>query len=541
MTLGEYLVKLLENYGVDTVFGIPGVHTVDMYRGLAHSNIQHVTPRHEQGAGFMADGYARACGKPGVALLITGPGLTNALTAMGQAYADSVPMLVISAVNHIGKLGHGEGELHESPNQGLMAAQVSAFSFQVRTPADLPKAIARAFAVFEGGRPRPVHIEIPVDLFAADAAHLPTKRRSKILPPRPARKAMQQAIELCRNAKSPVIFLGGGCRKNPALALKLAERLDAPTVMTINARGIIPAGHPLEISASPSLNAIRNLANNADLVLAFGTEMGRTDYNVFEREPFSTKVPLIRCDIDPLQLARNTPCDVALVGDAAEAMQDLLDELPAAQNNGAARAATARKAALAEQPEKYQKLISILQGIQETAPNAYIIGDSTQLPYAGNMYFPVKSTARWFNSACGFGALGYGLPAAIGAKTAVPDNPVICLVGDGGLQFSLAELGTAMEVGGAFIVICWNNNGYGEIKSAMQARNVAPVGVDLHTPDFVDLAKSYGMNACNATSLQTLTDALQNALGSKTPTLIEITESEMLSNFQIAKKSPPEA
>ncbi len=531
MTLGEYLVKLLENYEVDTVFGIPGVHTVDMYRGLASSNIQHITPRHEQAAGFMADGYARACGKPSVALLITGPGLTNALTAMGQAYADSVPMLVISAVNHIGKLDHGEGELHESPNQGLMAAQVSAFSFRVNTPADLPKAIGRAFAVFEGSRPRPVHIEIPVDLFAANADHLPTKRRAKILPPRPARDAMQQAISLCKSSKKPVIFLGGGCRKAAALALKLAEKLDAPTVMTINARGIIPAGHPLAVPASPSLNAIRNLANEADLVLAFGTEMGRTDYNVFEREAFTTKAPLIRCDIDPLQLARNTPCDVALVGDAAEAMQDLLTELPQSQNNGAARAAIARKAALTEQPEKYRKLIEILENIQRIAPNAYIIGDSTQLPYAGNMYFAVNSTARWYNSACGFGALGYGLPAAIGAKTAAPDNPVICLAGDGGLQFSLAELGTAMEIGGAFIIICWNNNGYGEIKSAMQARNVTPVGVDLHTPDFVSLAKSYGLNASNASTLPDLTSALQNALESRTPTLIEITESKMLSSF----------
>ena len=532
-TLGAALAHALKAHGVDTVFGIPGVHTVDMYRGLANSAIRHVTPRHEQGAGFMADGYARACGKPGVALLITGPGLTNALTAMGQAYADSVPMLVISAVNHIGKLGHGEGELHESPNQSQMAAQVSAFSFQVRTPTDLPKAIARAFAVFEGGRPRPVHIEIPVDLFAATANHLPTKRHTKILPPRPARKAMQQAIELCRNAKNPVIFLGGGCRKNPALALELAERLDAPTIMTINARGLIPAGHPLAVPASPSLNAIRDLANTADLVLVFGSEMGRTDYNVFECEPFTTKASLIRCDIDPVQMARNTPCDVALVGDAAEAMQDLLAELPQNQNNGASRAAGARKAALAEQPEKYQNLINILESIQKTVPNAYIIGDSTQLPYAGNMYFALNSTARWFNSACGFGALGYGLPAAIGAKVAAPDSPVICLAGDGGLQFSLAELGTAMEIDGPFIVICWNNNGYGEIKSAMQARDVTPVGVDLHTPDFVGLAKSYGLNAQNASTLPDLTRALQNALESRTPSLIEITESKMLSGFQI--------
>ncbi len=531
MTLGEYLVKLLENYGVDTVFGIPGVHTVDMYRGLAGSKIRHITPRHEQSAGFMADGYARACGKPGVALLITGPGLTNALTAMGQAYADSIPMLVISAVNHMGKIGHGEGELHESPNQSQMAAQVSASSFRVNVPADLPKAIARAFAQFEAARPRPVHIEIPVDLFGANADDLPLNRAANILPARPARAAMEQAITLCQNAKSPVIFLGGGCRKNAEIAVELAERLDAPTVMTINARGIIPAGHPLEISASPSLNAIRDLANNADLVLAFGTEMGRTDYNVFEREPFAVKAPLIRCDIDPIQMVRNTACDVALVGDAGEAMHDLLAGLKPSRNNGAARAATARKAALAEQPDKYQKLITLLETLQNTVPDAYIIGDSTQLSYAGNMYFPVNSTARWYNSACGFGALGYALPASIGAKVAAPNTPVICLAGDGGLQFTIAELGAAMEIAGPFIVICWNNNGYGEIKSAMQNRNVTPIGVDLHTPDFVMLAKSYGMEATHAVTLKHLKTALQKAIKSRIPTLIEITESDMLASM----------
>ncbi|NER61832.1 hypothetical protein G3435_21440, partial [Pseudomonas sp. MAFF212428] len=171
-TCGEVLVKLLEKYGVDHVFGIPGVHTVELYRGLAGSTIRHITPRHEQGAGFMADGFARTRGKPGVCFIITGPGMTNITTAMGQAYADSIPMLVISSVQSRNALGGGRGKLHELPNQSALVGGVAAFSHTLMTADDLPAVLARAFAVFDGARPRPVHIEIPLDVLVEDADHL---------------------------------------------------------------------------------------------------------------------------------------------------------------------------------------------------------------------------------------------------------------------------------------------------------------------------------------------------------------------------------
>ncbi len=171
-TLGEALIGLLEAHGVDTVFGIPGVHTVELYRGLARSNIRHVTPRHEQGAAFMADGYARASGKPGVALLITGPGVTNAITPMAQARADSIPMLVISGVNRSDTLGKGLGYLHELPDQRGLIEKVALFSYRVTEPAELPVALAKAFAIFASGRPGPVHIEIPLDAMIKDAEGL---------------------------------------------------------------------------------------------------------------------------------------------------------------------------------------------------------------------------------------------------------------------------------------------------------------------------------------------------------------------------------
>src|SRR6478752_9148934 len=171
-TCGEVLVRLLEAYGVELVFGIPGVHTVELYRGLPATRIRHVTPRHEQGAGFMADGYARVTGRPGVCFIITGPGMTNIVTAMGQAYGDSIPMLVISTVNSHGRMGSGEGWLHELPNQQALVRQVSAFSHTVNRPEELAPALARAFAVFDSARPRPVHIELPINVMLADAGHL---------------------------------------------------------------------------------------------------------------------------------------------------------------------------------------------------------------------------------------------------------------------------------------------------------------------------------------------------------------------------------
>ncbi|TIT45303.1 MAG: hypothetical protein E5W75_23965, partial [Mesorhizobium sp.] len=242
-TIGEALISLLEAHGVDTVFGIPGVHTVELYRGLARSRIRHVTPRHEQGAGFMADGYARASGRPGVAFVITGPGLTNTITAMGQARADSVPMLVISGVNATDTLGKGFGFLHELPDQRGMMEKVALFSERITEAAELPGALARAFALFSSARPGPVHIEIPTDIMVKPADGL-AAALSNAAPPAPEARAIAGAAKLIKVARRPLILAGGGARKAEAPLRRLAERLGAPVVETTNARGLMH-GHPL--------------------------------------------------------------------------------------------------------------------------------------------------------------------------------------------------------------------------------------------------------------------------------------------------------
>ena len=197
------------------MFGIPGVHTIELYRGLAGSGIRHITARHEQSLGFMADGYARVSGKPGVCFVITGPGLTNIATAMGQAYADSIPLLVISGVNARGKLGSGDGHLHELPDQHALASQIAAFSHTLTAAAELPQVLARAFAVFDGGRPRPVHIEIPLDLMAAPADGLPPPQAPamRLLRGPAAPAAIDRAARLLSSAERPLLLIGGGARQ----------------------------------------------------------------------------------------------------------------------------------------------------------------------------------------------------------------------------------------------------------------------------------------------------------------------------------------
>jgi len=537
-TVGQELIRLLEAHGVDTVFGIPGAHTIELYRGLAGSAIRHVTPRQEQDAGFMADGYARASGKPGVCLLITGPGVTNAITAMGQARADSIPMLVISGVNALGTLGRYQGHLHELPDQRAMLATIALSSERLEKPDDLAAVIARAFAAMQAGRPGPVHIEIPTDLMAAPV----TQPQEASLPPpqpKPLREAITDAAALCRTANQVLILAGGGAVWADAEIRALAERLDAPVVTTVNARGIL-GGHPLAVPASPSTQAARRLMREADLVIAIGTQIGPTDYDAYVDGGFVPPENLIRIDVDPNAAATSIQATVTLVGDAAKATAELvaaLGDVPARASSGAARAAEARRNAFAGLSPKMQALTQVLATVRDTVPGVVMIGDSTQLAYAGNLYWEAAAPRTWFNASVGYGTLGYGPPAAIGASLALGKTPVVCLVGDGGFQFCLGALGTAKEEATPITFLVWNNHGYQEIEDYMLVDGIEPVGVRPGAPDFVKLADAYGipgerirLTAGNgqdalrpgALDLSRLAEALRRARAVDGPTLIEI-------------------
>ncbi|MBT8145989.1 MAG: 5-guanidino-2-oxopentanoate decarboxylase, partial [Gammaproteobacteria bacterium] len=481
---------------------------------------------HEQGVGFMADGYARVMGRPGVCFTITGPGLTNIATAMGQAYSDSIPMLVISSVNRRHELGLGGGRLHELPSQREMMAGVSVFSHTLMSPDELPEVLSRAFAVFTNERPGPVHIEIPIDVMSAPADHL--SRQIPALPARPApqAEAIGRAIDMIHDASRPVLLLGGGCVGAQAPARLLAERLDAPTLLTINAKGLLPPGHELSLGSNQSLEPVRELVRDADLVIAIGTELSETDYDVVFDSGFEIPGSLIRIDIEFEQLNRNYAADLGILSDAELAMTALLECLgqQPAERQGAARVAKVRQRLEREWSGPYQFMDQFLKTVQQALPGVIIVGDSTQPVYAGNHLYEALEPGTWFNSSTGYGTLGYGLPAAIGAKLARPERPVVALVGDGGMQFTLSELASAIEAEAPVIVLLWNNSGYGEIKRFMLERGITPVGVDLYTPDFLAIARGFGCDAVTIESFEELSIQLQAAAGASRPTLIEVRE-----------------
>jgi acetolactate synthase-1/2/3 large subunit len=559
LTCGELLVRLLEDLGVDTVFGIPGVHTVELYRGLPATRIRHITPRHEQGAGFMADGYARVSGKPGVCFIITGPGMTNILTAMGQAYGDSIPMLVISSVNKTEQLGMGGGRLHELPSQRSLTSNVTALSHTLMRPDELPAVLTRAFAIFGSARPRPVHIEIPINVITASADHVDRKLGAIPSPPAPSPAAIVRAAEVLTAARQPVIFLGGGANRAAGHARRLVELLDAPTACTINAKGILPKGHPLSLGSNTSLVPVRELVRASDAVLAIGTEMGETDYDLLSDGNLRIDCPLIRIDIDPEQVNRNFPADVAIVSDAGLAIDALLAQLGgrgatsatpntdatpntgatpnpgATPSPGATRTAAVRAKLEAAWPAAWRGQRRTLETIQAALPDVIVAGDSTQPVYSGNHQYDPRTPRSWFNSATGYGTLGYALPAAVGAKLAAPNRPVVALVGDGGLQFTLPELASAIEARAPVIVLLWNNEGYGEIKRYMLERGIPAIGVDIHTPDLLAIAKGFGCGAERAASFGHLHELLQAAARSDRPTVIEVRED---ADFLKLKDSP---
>ena len=512
-TLGSYLIATLEAQGVRHVFGIPGVHNLELYRGLARSGIRHVTGRHEQGLGFMADGYARVSGRPGVCFTITGPGLGNIVTALGQAHADSVPLLVISSANRLAEIGAGRGFLHDMPDQLGVAARVTGSSARVSRPEELPEAVAHAFAAMTEGRPRPAYLEIPRDVLGADVAGLPAPAPATRAPrPQAPPSAIAEAAGQLRAARAPLILAGGGALGAVAEVRRLAELLDAPVVMTVNARGLLPPDHPLGVSMSPSLGAVRKLIADSDVVLAVGTELGPTDYDMYATEEFRQPRNLLRIDIDAAQLERNARATLAMQADAAPALRAILaqDLGPARAPAQAKRVAEACDGARTELTAAMRRELQFLEVIRSALPEALLVGDSTQPVYAGNLGFAAATAGSWFNSATGFGTLGYALPASTGAGLAAPDRPVVCLVGDGGLQFLLGELAVPRDVDAWLAIVIWNNSGYGEIKTSMLAVDIDPVGVDVRPPDYSHIARAYGYAHRPIDSLESLERALRD-------------------------------
>ncbi|WP_213938044.1 5-guanidino-2-oxopentanoate decarboxylase [Pseudomonas sp. dw_612] len=524
LTGGQALVRLLANYGVDTVFGIPGVHTLELYRGLPGSGIRHVLTRHEQGAGFMADGYARVSGKPGVCFIITGPGVTNAATAIGQAYADSIPMLVISSVNHTASLGKGWGSLHETQDQRAITAPITAFSAVALNTDDLPELIARAFAVFDSERPRPVHISVPLDVLAGaisrDWSAEVVRRPGRGLP---EVGALDEAAKRLQQARRPMIIAGGGALAAGAELQALSERLAAPLFTSVAGKGLLAPDAPLNAGSSLCVQPGWDLIAQADVVLAVGTEMADTDY-WRERLPLSGDV--IRVDIDPRKFNDFYPCAVALRGDARQTLGALLARVPdeARDAHEAVTAVSALKAAIRSGHGELQSIHQqILDRIAAAMPADTVIStDMTQLAYTGNYAFASQGIRSWLHPT-GYGTLGYGLPAGIGAKFGAPQRPGLVLVGDGGFLYTAQELATAVEeLDSPLVVLLWNNDALGQIRDDMLSLDIEPVGVLPRNPDFPLLAKAFGCTVHEPQSLDELERDLRRGFAHAGVSFIEL-------------------
>mgnify|MGYP002633548138 FL=1 len=435
-------------------------------------------------------------------------------------------MLIISAVHKRKDIGLGRGFLHELPAQRELMSQVTAFSHTIMDPGSLREVLGRAFAVFGSARPRPVHIEIPIDLMDAPYSGL---LEQIIVPavPYPDPRAIAQAAALLADARAPTIIVGGGAAGAGGVLLETAELLDAPVVLTTAAKGVLRADHPLCLGSTIRRQEIRDLFADSDVVLAVGTELGETDHWMADKS-LTTGGTLIRIDIDSEQLMRMANPTLGIVSDARAALLALNMELEgrahsAQRGNGAERVKSVRQQMNPGWRDDTGLHALLMKTIADSVPDDVIVAaDSTQIVYTGVQDFPSMQPRSWLTSCTGFGTLGYALPAAIGAKLANPDRDVLCLIGDGGLMFTVAELATAVDENIAFPIVVWNNGGYGEIALYMDKAQVPRCGVGLYVPDLCAIALAFGCNAERPTSLEALKAAIVRSFSASAPTLIEI-------------------
>jgi thiamine pyrophosphate-dependent acetolactate synthase large subunit-like protein len=522
LTGGQAVTQALAAHRVDVVWGIPGTHNLEIYAHLPGAGIRHVSPRHEQGAGFAADGYARVTGRPGVCIMTSGPAMLNAATALGQAYSDSVPVLAVSPGMPLRHPGRGNGELHETKDQRAALNAIVAYSHRVTSVPEIPIAVAQAFAAMTSGRPRPVHLEIPVDVLE-ERGEADVVRPLRVPVSTPDAEDLDAAAARLAAAARPAILVGGGARSAAAEVRALAERLGAPVVCTINGKGVLPEDHPLSAGAGLARSVVRDLVEDSDVVLVVGSGLAPSEQWLGPL-PLADKV--VRVDIDATQAVTNAVPLVAVVGDAAVALAGLLGRLGAGADDGE-RAARWRARHLEEARALGARWSWILDGIAVAlGRDGIVAGDSAMVCYHGAVAALPRYTPASFLYPTGYGTLGYGLPAAIGAKLGRPDARVIAVLGDGGIMFTVAELAAAAQLRLPLPVVVVDNGGYGEIRNEMAEREDPVHAVDLDVPDFAGLGRALGCAGAFVDDGATLVDALERGFEADRPTVLHVHESD---------------
>lgn len=519
MSAGALAVRSLERHGVEVVFGIPGTHNLPIYAALHDSGIRHITTRHEQGAGYAADGYARASGRPGVVVTTTGPGVLNAATAAAQAWSDSVPLLLLAPGMPRGHPVASTGYLHEMLDQRLALSGVVEHAVRVETHAELGRELADAFSSFAGERPRARYIEVPLDLLAVDELCAPLEAMP-LAPRALAPDAVKAAANRLSTAQRPLVIAGGGSHR---AAVELAELLDrgVPVMTTINGKGVVDEHRPLALGARLPVPAGRRLAEQADVLLLVGSDLGQSDHwSTLEPEGF-----VVRVDIDPSQAHGNVPADVALISDARVALRSLLDQLEGATASVDLGWIARRAEADVESVELGRPWAGVASALEAVlSPGDVVTADNAMVAYNG-LLGPLRLRAgSRFLFPAGFGTLGYALPAAIGAMLARPGRRVVAVHGDGGIMFTLPELATAAGLGLSLPIVVSLNGGYGEIRHEMVEQGTAPVAVDLGAPDLAAAARALGGHGEALTGPDGLVDALDAAFQRSAPTVITVPE-----------------
>jgi acetolactate synthase I/II/III large subunit len=524
MTGGGALVEMLRRHGIDTLFALPGVQNDALFVALydASDAIRVIHTRHEQAAAYMALGYAKASGKPGAFAVVPGPGLLNTTAALATAYATNTPVLCVSGQIPSDLIGRGFGLLHEIPDQLAILKGLTKFAARINHPSETGKLVNEAFRQLADGRPRPVALEMPLDVMARSYGVTLPHPEPALVAPEPDPDLIADAAKALSAAKAPLIYVGSGAMAAGPEILALAERLQAPVVTYTGGKGVVSARHYL----AQNLLAGHALWKTADVVLAIGTRLNQPQ----TRWGFDADIKLIRVDLDPVEITRIVKPAIGIVADAKDAAVALLK----AVDNGAKHASRkddldglkAKTAAtIAERLGPQCEYLAVLR--DELPDDGIYVEDLTQVGYVGRLAFPVYRPRTYINS--GYqGTLGAGYATALGAKVARPDVPVVSVSGDGGFMYNVQELSTAALFGIDAVAVVFADGAYGNVRRIQkQDYGNKLIATDLHNPNFPKMAESYGIAGVRTTTPDGLRRELNAALKRRGPSLIEVAVGEM--------------
>ena len=530
LTGGQAVVKQLIAEGVEVVFGLPGVQIMHIYNGFFDSpEIKLITARHEQSTAYMADGYARSTGKIGVCLVVPGPGAYNAGAAMATAYAASSPVLMISGQIDSSLIGTGKGALHEVHDQLEFMKPVTKWADRVLRAEDIPEGIHEAVRQLKIGRPRPVEIEIPPDVLAAEVSIDTIEPEQYPGTPVPADTLRSIAGQLA-SAKKPLIWAGGGVNLSGAWEelQRVAETLTAPVILTREGKGAMSDSHPLTMmdGVPGSGGAAPTLMPEADVIFTVGSRFNIPQDANWAPKPHQT---LIHLDIDEAELQNNVIPTIGVVADAKIGLGQIADAISGAniESSWDKDALSAKKKAdqeaMRERTPQFSEAYQVWEEVRKNLPEETIVvgGVTGGSQFAGSAFATLRP--RTVISSSYMGTLGYGFPTALGVKVGNPNTPVLALVGDGGLMYAIGELATAVHYGINLVTVIFNNHRYGASNDDQRGRfkgNV--IGTELHNPDFVALAQSFGAKGIKVTDLGQFPKAMEEAVASNSPVFIDV-------------------